>query len=81
MSDQPDPRDAVAALRAQFDQARESAKEAAGLVANYQAELVRAGVTNEEALTLTIGFQNMLLGFMFGAFGPGAQPPEEGPDA
>lgn len=75
MADQ-DPLDMLAVLRAQFDQAREAYGEIAVSVARYQADLVKAGLSESDALALTAGFQSMLLGFVFGAFGP-ATPAEE----
>lgn len=60
MSDQ-DPRDALAKLRAAFDQARESTKEAAKMVADYYSELIREGVSPDHALGLAAGFQSVLL--------------------
>lgn len=56
-----DPQEALARLRAAFDQARESTKETAKMVADYYHALLKEDVPSDAALGLAAGFQSVLL--------------------
>lgn len=62
-----DPRDEMARLRAQSDQARESTKEIVSSLHGFYADLVERGFTEDQAFEMTLKWMEVLNG-------PGSRP-------
>ncbi len=65
MSD--DPRDVLAKMRADLDQAIASFPQTANLLRGHYSAHVAAGFTDTQAMTLTLGFQSWMLNGDHGA--------------
>lgn len=57
--------EAVAQMRAAFDQLQASGREVALMIGSYHATLLAAGFERQEALELALGYQETALGWLF----------------